>query len=51
MRKRYVFTATKLLEVGGEDEGEWFADRCSVFELFVVLPVTVFVGSMTAPSV
>lgn len=30
----YVFTATRLFDVGGEDEGVWFADRCSEF-LFV----------------
>ena len=31
---RYVFTATKLFVVGGEEEGVWLTDRCSLF-LFV----------------
>lgn len=40
---RYVFTATKLLDVGGEDEGVWFADRCSEF-LFVSIGETLVSG-------
>jgi hypothetical protein len=40
---RYVFTATKLFEVGGDDEGVWFADRCSEF-LFVSVGETLVSG-------